>query len=79
MGQTGYGRIDNDLFIFMNIGIPGVDGMDYKNYYDERTESVSWCAKKKTHSGQPVMQKIINGDLNLYLFSRWKKMKIGHI
>ena len=47
MGQTGYGRIDNDLFIFMNIGIPGVDGMDYKNHYDERTESVSWCAKRK--------------------------------
>ena len=73
MGQTGYGRIDDDLFIFMNIGIPGADGMDYKNHYDERTESVSWCAKKKTHSGQPVMQKIINGDLNLYLFSRWER------
>nr|MBT6353490.1 hypothetical protein [Pelagibacteraceae bacterium] len=24
MGRTGYGRINNDLFIFMNIGIPGV-------------------------------------------------------
>ena len=33
MGQTGYGRIDSDLFIFMNIGIPGADGMDYKNHY----------------------------------------------
>ena len=73
MGQTGYGRIDNNLFIFMNIGIPGVDGMDYKNHYDPRTESVSWCAKKKTHSGQEQMQKIINGDLDLYLFARWER------
>jgi len=52
MGQTGYGKIDNNLFIFMNIGIPRVDGMDYKNHYDTRTESVRWSAKKKTHSGQ---------------------------
>ena len=73
MGQTGYGRIDNNLFIFMNVGIPGVDGMDYKNHYDPRTESVSWCAKKKTHSGQEQMQKIINGDLDLYLFARWER------
>ena len=73
MGQTGYGRIDNNLFIFMNIGIPRVDGMDYKNHYDPRTESVTWCAKKKTHSGQEQMQKIINGDLDLYLFARWER------
>ena len=73
MGQTGYGRINNNLFIFMNVGIPGVSGMDYKNHYDERTETVSWCAKKKTHSTQPLMQKIINGDLNLHLFSRWER------
>tara|TARA_Y100001936_G_scaffold133493_1_gene130546 strand:+ start:824 stop:1798 length:975 start_codon:yes stop_codon:yes gene_type:complete len=71
MGRTGYGRIGNDLFIFMNIGVPGRDGLDYKNYYDERTEAVSWCAKRDTHSDQPLMQKIINGDLNLYLFARW--------
>jgi len=73
MGQTGYGRVGNNLFIFMNVGIPGADGMDYKNHYDDRTESVSWCAKKKTHSGQDQMQQIIHGELNLYLFSRWKK------
>ena len=69
MGQTGYGRIDNNLFIFMNMGILGVDGMDY----DPRTASVSWCAKKKKHSGQEQMQKIINGDLDLYLFARWER------
>ena len=73
MGQTGYGRVGNNLFIFMNVGIPGADGMDYKNHYDERTESVSWCAKKKTHSGHPQMQQIINGELKLYLFSRWAR------
>ena len=73
MGRTGYGRIDKNLFIFMNIGIPGADGMDYKNHYDERTESVSWCAKKTTRSGQKQMQKIINGDLDLYLFARWER------
>ena len=73
MGQTGYGRIDDNLFIFMNVGIPGSDGMDYKNHYDPKTQSVSWCAKKETHSGQAQMQKIINGELNLYLFARWER------
>ena len=47
--------------------------MDYKNHYDTRTESISWCAKKKKHSGQEQMQKIINGDLDLYLFARWER------
>ena len=73
IARTGYGRIKNDLFIFMNIGIPGVAGIDYKNHYDERTEAVSWCGKKGTHSGQPQMQEIINGELNLYLFARWDR------
>tara|TARA_B100000989_G_scaffold290065_1_gene262734 strand:- start:642 stop:2123 length:1482 start_codon:yes stop_codon:yes gene_type:complete len=73
MARTGYGKIDDNLFIFMNIGIPGTDGMDYKNHYDERTEAVSWCAKKGTHSEQPLMKEIINGELNLYLFARRKK------
>ena len=36
----------------MNVGILGVDGMDYKNHYDPRTELLTWCVKKKTHSGQ---------------------------
>ena len=65
MDQTGYGRIDNNLFIFMIIGIPGVDGMDYKNHYDPRTESVSWFAKKKTHSVQEQMQQRV--AWNVYL------------
>jgi hypothetical protein len=84
--QTGYARIDNNLFIFMNIGTPGRTGEDYKNYYDSQTETISWCAKGKTHSAQPLMQRIINGELNLYFFARWKKedvkfkyLGLGHV
>ena len=49
----------------MNIGIPGRAGIDYKNHYDKKTETISWCAKKNTHSKQPLMQQIINGDLKI--------------
>jgi len=84
--RTGYGRIDKNLFIFMNIGIPGRTGEDYKNHYDKRTEAISWCGKGKTHAGQPLMQKIINGELNLYFFGRWESnnneftyLGLGHV
>ena len=84
--RTGYGRIDKNLFIFMNIGIPGRTGEDYKNHYDKRTEAISWCGKGKTHARQPLMQEIINGELNLYFFGRWETnnneftfLGIGHV
>ena len=78
IGRSGYGRINNgnDLFIFMNVGTPGRTNqgdIDYQNHYDEKTEGARWCAQKDTHSQQPLMQKIINGDLNLYLFARWDR------
>ena len=34
-------------FYLQKIGIPRVDGMDYKNHYDPITESGSWFAKRK--------------------------------
>ena len=42
---SGYNKEGNDLFIFMNIGIPGRTGHDYKNSYDRKTEEISWCGK----------------------------------
>ena len=73
IAQTGYGKIGDELLIFMNIGIPGRAGIDYKNHYDGKTETISWCAKKDTHSGQPLMKQIINGELHLHFFARWKR------
>lgn len=74
---SGYNREGDNLFIFMNIGIPGRTGHDYKNHYDDKTETISWCAKGNTHSRQPVMQQIINGDLTLYFFARWKRNEVN--
>ena len=70
---SGYNKEGNDLFIFMNIGIPGRTGHDYKNSYDGETEKIRWCGKGKTHSNQPVIKQIINGDLTLYVFARWDR------
>ena len=69
----------------MNIGIPGRTGEDYKNHYDKKTEAISWCGKKNSHSSKPEIQKIINGELNLYFFGRWESkdkwtfLGLGHV
>ena len=38
--DTGYVRVDNNLFIFMNIGVPGRTGHDFENEYDPESNSV---------------------------------------
>lgn len=65
-----YNREGDNLFVFMNIGIPGRTGHDYKNTYDRDTEEVSWCGKSKTNSNQPVIRQIINCDLSLIRFCK---------
>ena len=37
---TGYARIGTDLYIFMNIGVPGRTGHNFDNHYDENTGTV---------------------------------------
>ena len=32
--DTGYVRVENDLVIFMNIGVPGSTGHDFPNEYN---------------------------------------------
>lgn len=72
--QSGYERIDDNLFAFVNIGYQGQAGHIFPNKYDSRTERLLWYGKKETHSKQPLMRRLIDGDLIFYCFARWSKV-----
>ncbi len=60
---TGYARIENDLFIFMNIGVPGRTGHNFDNHFDENTGTIVWFGKPNSRSDQPLFQKLLSGEL----------------
>ena len=69
--QSGYERLDDELFAFINIGYKGNAGQIFPNQYDRASETVRWYGKKKTHSNQPLMRGIIDGSVIVHCFARW--------
>lgn len=70
---TGYARIENNLFIFMTIGVAGRTGHDFENHYDEKSQTLIWFSKPNKHSKNPLFQKILSGELTPYFFARWNQ------
>ena len=70
---TGYARIEDELFIFMNIGVAGRTGHDFENHYDEKSGTLVWFSKPNKHSSNPLFQRLIYGDLTPYFFARWNQ------
>ena len=70
--QTGYDRIDDSVFAFINAGYVGQANKIFPNKYDENSKILNWFGKKKTHSNQPEMIKMINGEVDIYCFMRWE-------
>ena len=70
---TGYARIENNLFIFMNIGVAGRTGHDFENHYDEKSQTLIWFSKPNKNSKNPLFQKILSGELTPYFFARWNQ------
>tara|TARA_B100000579_G_scaffold92632_1_gene73224 strand:- start:357 stop:1244 length:888 start_codon:yes stop_codon:yes gene_type:complete len=71
--DTGYVRVEDNLIIFMNIGVPGRTGHDFDNKFDEQTNTITWYGKNKSHSGQPLFKKLIEGSLTPHFFARWNQ------
>ncbi|MDO6456778.1 HNH endonuclease [Celeribacter halophilus] len=69
--QSGYERIGDDLFAFVNIGYQGHANQIFPNQYDRETERLLWYGKKETHSNQPLMKRLIDGNLRFLCFARW--------
>ena len=71
--DTGYVRVDENLIAFVNIDIPGRTGHNFDNQYDLEKNILIWFGKPNSHSRQPIMQKVINGDLTSHFFIRTKE------
>lgn len=69
--DTGYVRVDDKLIIFMNIGVPGTTEHDFNNFYDDEKKTITWYGKPRSHSKQPIMQKLLNSELQPFFFARW--------
>ena len=69
--DTGYVRVGDNLIVFMNIGVPGRTGHDFENYFDDDTGIIVWYGKPKSHSGQPIFEKLIQRDITPHFFARW--------
>ncbi len=69
--DTGYVRIEKNLVIFMNIGVPGKTDHDFDNYYDHSNKTIVWYGKPKSHSGQPTFKKLLSRELTPHFFARW--------
>lgn len=68
---TGYARIEDDLYVFMNIGIPGRTGHNFDNHFDSRTGTLIWFGKPNSKSEHPTFQKLLSGELRPLFFARW--------
>lgn len=70
---TGYARIGNELYVFMNMGVPGRTGHDFDNHYDEKSQTLIWFGKPGTHSTQPLFKKLMSEELKPLFFARWNQ------
>ena len=69
--DTGYVRVEDNLIVFMNIGVPGTTDHDFDNHFDSSKGVIVWYGKPKSHSGQPTFQKILSGEMTPHFFARW--------
>ena len=69
--DTGYVAVDDQLIVFMNIGVPGKTAHDFDNDFNEESGLITWFGKPNTHSGQPTFEKLINKELTPHFFARW--------
>lgn len=73
MWDTGYVHVENNLIIFMNIGLAGRTGHDFENYFDEEKNTIIWFGKPNSHSKQNTFKKLLEGVTTPYFFARWDK------
>jgi len=71
--DTGYVSVENNLIIFMNIGVPGRTGHDFDNKFDAETNTIIWYGKPNTHSKQPTFKKLLEGKTTPHFFARWNQ------
>lgn len=73
--DTGYVTEGDELIAFLNIDAAGRTGHDFANYYDPDREEITWFGKPRSHSKQPLFQRLLSGQLTAHFFARWDSKK----
>ncbi|MDB2528048.1 ATP-binding protein [Alphaproteobacteria bacterium] len=71
--STGYAKLGTDLYVFMNIGVPGRTGHDFDNDYDKENNLITWYGKPNSHSDQPIFQELVAKTIRPLFFARWEQ------
>jgi putative restriction endonuclease len=71
--NTGYTRLNGQVYVFCNIGIAGRTGHDYPNRWN-RGELI-WFGKNGSKMGQPLMKAMISGGVPVHVF--WRTQEYG--
>jgi 5-methylcytosine-specific restriction protein A len=71
--DTGYNKLQDDYFLFCNVGTPGRTGHDYGNRFDGHY--LHWYAKGGTRLSQPQIQELLKPPGNVYIFFRLSDKK----
>jgi 5-methylcytosine-specific restriction protein A len=66
--DTGYHEYNNEIYLFVNVGIEGRTGHNYKNYW--QGDLLFWQAKRNSRINQPLIRKILNNTITKHIFTR---------
>jgi len=66
--DTGYREYKGEIFIFINIGVEGRTGHNYKNFW--HGDLLYWQAKNNSNIKQPLIKKILNQSIKKHIFTR---------
>ena len=67
---TGYTTFNDELYIFTTIDGAGRTGHNYHNKFLEN-DILEWHGKMNSHVNQPLIKRIINNDIKVYIFIRY--------
>jgi hypothetical protein len=65
---TGYSKLDQEFFLFANVGIPGRTGHDYANTWIGNL--LVWYGKGRTTAKQPEILQLLSGRFPVNIFWR---------
>ncbi|MBV8251940.1 MAG: DUF3427 domain-containing protein [Chitinophaga sp.] len=66
--NTGYTKYEHNIYLFVNIGVPGRSGHDYDNHWEN--EDLVWYGKTNSHKDQPLIREMLEHECPVHLFTR---------
>lgn len=74
---TGYASFDGCYFVFANLSTAGRTGHDYPNLLVN--DSLYWFSKGKSALNTPTLEKMMDGQTEVYIFTRENSNNVSFI